>query len=323
MLKKFITKSISLLTAFAVTLTFIPSALQAQDALEPPDVAAVSPADGEVGAVNAESTAASTADTEEDVVVSENDTPLVRYAKLRRSWVVYREIGSAEIYAITKDNTKRQIQTLDFFTAFNANYHVKLVREGRLDELATGDPIATVLGLDPADFMKTPWRCRLVKTAEDSAVYLVCGAKRRVIIREGVFHRFGWEFRDVETVEQSELDAIAEDAVLDESSVFQEDVEIQTTENRLLRERTTERLNLQGKTQTIERLVKAEGDPSIYVITPDGTKMHVRDMNAVSAYNLNLQNVTEVTQDELAAFTEANEITAESSSDVLNVLSAQ
>jgi hypothetical protein len=302
--KKLLTKSVSLLTAFAVTLTFVPVALNAQNAAEPTDVATVSVS----------------ADAEGDVVVSDNDTPLVRYAKLRRSWVVYREINSTEIYAVTKDNTKREIQTLDFFTAFNANYHVKLVREGRLDELATGDPIVTADGLDPADFMKVPWRCRLVKTADNPAVYLVCGGKKRVIIREGVFHRFGWEFRDVETVEQSELDAIAEDAVLDESSVFQEDVEIQTTENRLLRERMTERLNLQGKTRTNQRLVKAEGDPSIYLITPDGTKMHVRDMNAVSAHNLNLQNVTEVTQDELAAFTSAGEVAAETPAAVLNAV---
>ena len=78
-----------------------------------------------------------------------------------------------------------------------------------LDEFTAGDPITSITGLNPDDFRKAPARCRLVKTAESAAVHLVCGKERRTIIREGVFHQFGWEFRDVETVAPHPADALA------------------------------------------------------------------------------------------------------------------
>src|SRR3989338_11066657 len=113
--------------------------------------------------LRAEEAATSTSSGEEDVVPSPTDQPLVRQAKLKRAWVVYREMDSKEIYAITKDKKKRLIQTLDFFTAFNANYHVKVVKPGRLASFTTGDPITTITGLNPNDFMKAGLGWRLVK----------------------------------------------------------------------------------------------------------------------------------------------------------------
>jgi hypothetical protein len=311
MLKKLLTKSLSAITGVAMMLTFMPGVLYAQGA---------GAQLGNTARHAASLFTSSSLDSEEDVVASSGDTPLVRYAKLRRSWVVYREVGSSEIYAITSDMTKREIQTLAFFTAFDANYHIKLVQEGRLEGIDTGDPITSVDGLDPSEFRKAPLRCRLMKTADQPAVYLACGNKRRVILREGVFHRYGWEFRDVETVDQSEIDALEEDTALDESSVFDADVEIDTTATRQLRERLATRLNLQSKTRVRDRLVKAEGDSSVYLITADGTKRHIRDMAAVRAHNLNLQNVTEVTEDELEAFPDADDVTDSTSGDALNAV---
>jgi len=308
MLKKLFTKSVSVLTAFAVTLTFIPNTLQAQNG----------PMYGNAGAA-ASVTSASTS-SEESVVASSEDTPLVRYAKMKRAWVVYREIDASEIYAITTDMEKREIQTLDFFTAFNTNYHVKIVKQGRLEGLETGDPITSADGLDPEDFRKAPWRCRLVKSEDDPAVYLVCGSKRRVIIREGVFHRYGWEFRDVETVTEDEINALEEDTTLDESTVFEEDVEIDTTVKRQLRERLTERLQLQNRTQVRDRIVKAENSADVYVISPDGTRRHIESMEAANQLNLNLRNLAEVSEDELEAFEEGEPITTDSATTDLDVV---
>lgn len=294
MLQKLFIKGLSALMLFALMLTLVPNVLHAENATASGDSA------------------------EEDVVINQSDTPLERYAKLRRTWAVYREVDSDQIYAITKERTKREVQTLAFFTAQNANYIVKLVREGRLAEIPTADPITDVAGLNPDDFVKAPWRCRLVKTANDSAVYLICGGIRRVIIREGVFHRYGWEFRDVETVSESELNEYEDAGALDEETVFEEDVEVATTEARTLRERLSERLNLRNKTQVRDRLVKAIGDSSIYVITPDGKRHHIRDLLTARLKGLNLRETTEVSQDELEAFEEGDEITSDTSDDVLD-----
>lgn len=254
--------------------------------------------------------AARTSVANESVVAAPSDTPLIRQAKLRRSWTVFREAESSQIWAITTDKQKREIQTLDFFTAFDANYLIKLVGVGRLDEFTTGDPITSVDGLDPMNFRKAAPPCRLVKSEEHPAVHLVCGAKRRVIIREGVFHQFGWEFRDVETVPQDQIDVLEEEDPLDEQTTFEEDIEVQATENRQLRDRLTQRLELQGKLEERLRLVKSIDHPEVFVITPDGIKRHVRDMDAVRSHGLDLQAVTEVTDDEIAAFPEGAPIVA-------------
>ncbi|MFA4937029.1 MAG: hypothetical protein WC575_01900 [Patescibacteria group bacterium] len=254
--------------------------------------------------------AESTTSSEEEVVISTNDLPLERQAKLKRAWIVYREINSSTIYALTKTNTKRAIQTLAFFTAFDANYHIKLVKLGRLDNFTLGDPITTVEGLNPEDFTKAPGRFRLVKVANNAAVYLVTpNGKKRVIIAAGVFHRFGWEFRDVEVISQSVLDALPTDTSVTDDTVFDEEVEVNTTHQRQEREKLQTRLKLKNKTQIRQRLVKAIDNPNVYVIDGQGRKHLITSEKAMNKYRMNMHDITEVTQEELDAFPDSTAVT--------------
>ena len=252
--------------------------------------------------------------SQEEVVTESSDQPLERQAKLRRSWVVYREVNSTTIYALTKNKTKRAIQTLDFFTAFNANYLIKLVKEGRLSEFTVGDPITTTTGLNPEDFIKAPGMYRLVKVAGNPAVYLITpDGKKRVIIAAGVFHRFGWQFRDVETISQTELNSNATDTSITDNTVFDEEVEVEGTHKRQERERLSERLNLLGKTMIRHRLVKAIGNPDVYVIDGQGRKHKITSEQAANKFKMNLHDITEVTQEELDAFPDSAAITESAS----------
>lgn len=252
---------------------------------------------------------------EEEVIISEADQPLDRQAKLRRTWAVYREVDSPSIYAITRKQSdgkhhKKEIQTLAFFTKYNANYLIKLVAKGRLEAFPTDAPITSVEGHNPADFVKAPWRYRLVKAANSKAVYLVTpDGRRRVIIAEGVFHRFSWEFRDVETVPETELVAMPEDQAVTDSTVFTEEVNIDTTQKRLTAEQITKRLNLQRKLTVRQRLIKAIGSPDIYIIDAKGIKHKIASEVAAARNRLNLKTTTEVTQEELAAIPEGPAIT--------------
>lgn len=248
--------------------------------------------------------------TEESVTTSPDDEPLERQAKLKRAWHVYREVGTTDIYAITKEKTKRAVQVLGFFTAFNANYHVKLVKPGSLARFTTGDPITTTTGLDPANFIKAPFRHRLVKTADDPAVYLENpDGTRRPIVNESVFHRFGWEFRDVEEVSEAELGSLPEQEAVTDSTVFTEEVEVDATHDRLEADRLKDRLTLKGKHTVRNRLVKAIGDPDVYVIDAQGVKHHLRDEAAARRYNINLKDTTEVTEEELDSLPTGTDIT--------------
>ncbi|MCR4278294.1 MAG: hypothetical protein NUV81_00075 [bacterium] len=239
----------------------------------------------------------------ETVVIQPDDQPLERSAKLQRAWVVYREKDSKQIWAIRKsEKTKHEIQTLDFFTANNANYHIVLVPIGSLDRFSIGEPITTTDEFNPEDWRKSPFACRLVKVANEPAVYLLCHGKKRVVLREGVFHRNGWEFRDVETMTQSELNTFETDTSIDEETVFDEDVEVETTNNRELRERLEKRLELQGKKETRERLVKVPERPEIYVMTPNGKLRHIKDQETARKHKLDLHETTEVSEDEFEAF---------------------
>lgn len=257
---------------------------------------------------------------EEEVIISDTDQPLDRQAKLRRTWAVYREVDSPSIYAITRKQSdgkhhKKEIQTLAFFTKYNANYLIKLVAKGRLENFPTDAPITSVDALNPADFVKAPWRYRLVKAANNKAVYLVTpDGKRRVVIAEGVFHRFGWEFRDVETVAETELAALPEDAAVTDSTVFSEEVDIDTTQKRLTAEQITKRLNLQRKLTVRQRLIKAIGSPDIYIIDAKGLRHKIASEAAALRHRLNLKTTTEVTQEELAAIPEGSAITETASS---------
>lgn len=255
----------------------------------------------------AQETSDAAATAEEDVVVSSSDQPLDRQAKLQRAWVVFREIDSPGIFAITKlqpdgKRHKREIQTLSFFTKFNANYHIKIVAKGRLDVFPTDAPIITADDLNPADFVKAGWKFRLIKAANNKAVYLVTpDGKKRPILSEGVFHRFGWEFRDVEAVSEAEVASLPQDGTVTDGTVFSEEVTVNSTEKRMASERLVKRLNLQKKTTVRARLVKAHNSPDIYVIDAKGMKHKIMDMRAAQRHKLNLQNTTEVTPEELAA----------------------
>ncbi|MEW6610954.1 MAG: hypothetical protein AB1352_05035 [Patescibacteria group bacterium] len=271
----------------------------------------------------------STSLVEEDVIIQDGDQPLERQAKLRRTWVVYREVDSPSIYAITRKQSdgkhhKREIQTLAFFTKFHANYLIKLVAKGRLDAFPTDGPITSVDNLNPADFVKAPWRYRLVKAAHSTAVYLVTpDGRRRVIIAEGVFHRFGWEFRDVETISETELMSIPEDTAVTDATVFSEDVNIDTTQKRLTTEQIIKRLNLQRKLTVRQRLIKAIGSPDIYIIDAKGVKHRIVSEVAALKNRLNLKATTEVTQEELAAIPLGHEITESAASINLNATVSQ
>lgn len=254
--------------------------------------------------------AQTTASAEESVVVSSTDDALTRQAKLKRAWVVYREIGSPTLYALTKTKQKRAIQTLEFFSAFNANYHVRVVAQGRLANFTTGEPITSTQGLNPDDFIKAAWRWRLVKVANKPAVYLITpDGKRRVVVAQGVFHRFGWEFRDVETISETELNSYTEDSAISDDTMFEEEVNVDTTHKRLTREGLMKRLSLKGKNVVRQRLVKAIGDTNVYLIMPDGTRRRLASEAAANRLRLNLKDVTEVTSEELNAIPEASVIT--------------
>lgn len=257
-------------------------------------------------------------DEAESVVVSPTDKPLDRHAKLHRAWTVYREKGSTQIWAIRKDaKTKHEVQTLDFFTAHEANYHILLVAAGRLDQFTVGDPI-TSGDVNPEDYRKRPFRCRLVKAKNMPAVYLVCHGKKRVILREGVFHRFGWEFRDVEEVTDAELASFETVDPVDEETVFDEAVDVDTTDKRNLRERLEKRLELKGKKKVRARLIKRHDRPEVYVIMPDGKLRHITSLDVARRLRLNLKETTEVSGDELDAFEVEGEVTADTSDAVLD-----
>jgi hypothetical protein len=269
--------------------------------------------------LTAQTNSATTA-AEEEVVISDTDQPLDRQAKLRRMWAVYREVDSPSLYAITRKQSdgkhhKKEIQTLAFFTKYNANYLIKLVAKGRLENFPTDPPITSVDALNPADFVKAPWRYRLVKAADNKAVYLVTpDGRRRVVIAEGVFHRFGWEFRDVETVPETELAALPEDTAVTDATVFSEEVDIDTTQKRLTAEQITKRLNLQRKLTIRQRLIKAIGSPDIYIIDAKGIRHKIASEAAAMKHRLNLKTTTEVTQEELAAIPEGSAIAETASS---------
>ena len=158
--------------------------------------------------------------------------------------------------------------------------------------------------------MKAGWGWRLVKVKGKPAVYLITpDGKRRLVIVAGVFHRFGWEFRDVVEVSDSDLNAMPEDSAVIDSTVFEEEVNVDTTRKRLQREQLEKRLELKGKKVLRVRLVKAIGDPNIYIIDGKGRKHRIASEAAARKRNINLREITEVTEEELEAFPETEEIT--------------
>ena len=86
-------------------------------------------------------------------------------------------------------------------------------------------------------------------------------------------------------------------------------MKVDSTQKRLQREQLEKRLELKGKKVLRLRLVKAIGDPNIYIIDAKGRKHRIASEAAARKRNLNLRETTEVTEEELEAFPEAAEIT--------------
>ncbi|OGL72502.1 hypothetical protein A3D72_03340 [Candidatus Uhrbacteria bacterium RIFCSPHIGHO2_02_FULL_57_19] len=258
---------------------------------------------------------------EENVVALPTDKPLIRRAKLKRAWVVFHQVDDDKVYAIKKAGTKHEIQTVKFFSAFNSNYLVKLVKPGRLDNFPTGEPITSIDGLNPSDYRKHAARHRLVKVRNSKAVWLLTpDGKRRVIAAEGVFHRFGWEFRDVEEVTDAELGNYTESDSVTDETVFDEDIDVSATHERRLREDVTSRLKLRAKKETRKRLIKAIGKPDIYILDARGLRHKIRDLASLRRHNLNIDDTTEISTEEIEALPEGDEITTEATSVDLNTV---
>jgi hypothetical protein len=272
--------------------------------------------------------ASATDSAESDVIIEATDAPLMRQAKLGRYWTVFRELGSDHIYVIRRGAdgaaaTKHEIQTLGFFAAFDANFLVKLVGAGRLANIAEGTPITDAAGLDPKDYLKTLGRFRLVKSPNSSTVWLVTPAGvRRAITAAGVFHRFGWEFRDVETVSDSEVAGLAEGEAVTDETVFEEEVQVETTSKRNAAERLKERLSLKGKTRVRQRLLKVFGDPKVYLLDGQGRLRHIASERVANRLGLDLKDLTEVTPEEAAAIGYGDEIGEATSANSLNLEAA-
>ena len=258
---------------------------------------------------------------DENVVVSSDDTAAIRAAKLARYWSVYREVGSNSIFAITTSGTKREIQTLTFFTGISANFGIKLMPKGSLDQFTTADPITSTEGLDPSQFRKAPQPCRLIKTANMPAVYLACLGVKRVILNERAFHQFGWNFNQVKTVASTELNSMKAGDNVDESTVFDQGVTIDTSgiaasgstgsqppKPSTVNPQSTAKVN--GITSTKgAKIVKLQGGTKIFILTADGKKHLLTNMDVVRALKLNLSKVQIMTQDQLNAYPDGTPIT--------------
>ena len=257
---------------------------------------------------------------DEQVVATSGDSPSVRAAKLARYWSLYRETGSDKIYAITTSNTKREIQTLAFFTAFDSNFGIKLMPKGSLDQFTVGDAITSTEGLNPADFRKAPQPCRLIKSADKPAVYLACLGIKRVIINEKAFKQFGWDFKHVMTTSTSSLTTMKDGDPVSESTVFDQGVTIDTsgipamspTSERpkpsTTQPQSTPKVN--GLTSTKgARLVKLSTNSRIFIITSDGKRHLLTNMDVVKVLKIDLSKVQTVTEDQLKAYPEGDSIT--------------
>lgn len=259
---------------------------------------------------------------DENVVVSSDDSAAVRAAKLARYWSLYREIGSNSIFAITTSGTKREIQTLTFFTGVDANFGIKLVAKGTLDQFTTVDPITSIEGLDPSQFRKAPQPCRLIKTTDHPAVYLACLGMKRLIINEKAFHQFNWDFKHVQTVASTELNTLKAGDNVTDATVFDQGVTIDTSgvkqEKETPKPSTTKPTTMQpqstakvnGITSTKgARIVKLQSGSKIYILTADGQKHLLTNMDVVRALKLNLDNVQTMTQDQLNVYPDGTPIT--------------
>lgn len=251
---------------------------------------------------------------QEDVVVSSTDTPAVRLRKLARYWAVYREIGSQSMYAITVSGTKREIKTWDFFTKIESNFGMRLMPKGSLDQFTTGDAITSVDGLDFKSFRKLAEPCRLIKTADKPAVYLACLGIKRAIKNEQAFKQFGWDFKQVQSVRQGDVDQLKEGEFISESTVFDQGVTIEQP--------TIQQQPIMGQQQQRPKqssppagtvkydVVKTQGDSKLFVLSADGKLHQIPNLETLRALRIDTSNPRVLTADQLKQYAQGESMSA-------------
>ena len=265
---------------------------------------------------------------QENVVISPTDKPLERKEKLARHWVLYND-GTAvwALYAprlidcggivVGTPQTcppqviqKRAVQTMSFFTAFKANFQVKLVNPERLARFTTGAPITSMDGLTPGMFIKRPYLAyRLVKAANSAAVYLDDGAKLRPIVHEKVFKNLGLDFKDVETVAATEISNKPIEAAVMADTVLDESVEVKTTAARKTVEEVKSRLGTDMLKKVRDAVVKA--GQQYFLMTKNGKRPipPAQENQLSQKLHLDLSKSVEVTAEEAAAIPTVAEVT--------------
>lgn len=241
-------------------------------------------------------------DSREDAVIDSSDTPANRAKKLKNYWALYRESGSDKVYAITTSETKREIQTMSFFTAFNANFGIRLVTKGALDAFPTGDAITSTVGLDLTSFKKAAQNCRLMKVVNNPTVYLVCLKTKRIISNEKTFRQFGWDFADVWKVSADELNAFIAGEMITESTMFDQSVLVEGAPRGTV---------ASGSKSSSYSLIKPEGSPKIYVVTSDGVIHRILNLDVVRTFKINLKKVKIVPANTMSNYIEGDAVSVD------------
>lgn len=261
-------------------------------------------------------TVATVNNAQEEVTLSDSDTPLIRKVKLSRNWHLYND--GTTVWALYKGSnpcgnatssscgvsvlTKRAVQTMNFFTAFKANFRILRVAPERLTKFTTGEPITSVDGLTPEMFVKRPYLTyRLVKAVGKAAVYLFDGQKLKPIIHEKVFNNFGWNFSDVETLSATELSAYPVVESVTAETVFNDDVVAETSQLRENWDEVKARLQSANRLQKVkDAVIKAVNSNDYYLLTANG-KRKINSNQVASKLKIDLSKAVEVMPEELVA----------------------
>lgn len=257
-----------------------------------------------------------TKEDDEDTTVSSSDTPAVRLKKLAKYWAVYRELGSDKMYAITTSGTKREIQTLTFFTKIDSNFGMRLMPKGSLDQFAAGEAITSVDGLDFSSFRKLAQPCRLIKTADKPVVYLACLGIKRAVQSEKAFRLFGWDFKQVQTASVQDVDGMKVGESVSESTVFEQGIQIDTAGMKQEPQKSDEKQMGQSASSELivikgSRVVKVQGSTKMFLITADGKRHYLPNMQIVKALKIDLSKAQVITTQQLSAFSEGESLTVE------------
>lgn len=251
---------------------------------------------------------------EDDIVVSSTDSPAVRLRKLARYWAVYREIGSQSMYAITVSGTKREIKTLDFFNKIESNFGMRLMPKGSLDQFTTGDAITSVDGLDLKSFRKLAEPCRLIKTADKPVVYLACLGIKRAIKNEQAFKQFGWDFKQVQSVKQGDVDQMKDGESVSESTVFDQGVTIEQPTNQQqqpMNQKPEIRKPSTPVAGTVKYdLVRLQGDAKLFVLGADGKLHRILNLEALRALRIDTSKIRVLTADQMKQYSEGEPMSA-------------